>query len=60
LDGVEISDAISNMKGGQAAGPDGLPIDISKIFKDKLQGPLLDMYAESFQQGCFTFKSLLF
>jgi hypothetical protein len=28
LNGVEISDAIFNMKGGKAAGPDGLPIDI--------------------------------
>ncbi|XP_071187363.1 uncharacterized protein [Salvelinus alpinus] len=28
LDGVEISDAIFNMKGGKEAGPDGLPIDI--------------------------------
>jgi hypothetical protein len=28
LDGVEISDAIFNRKGGKEAGPDGLPIDI--------------------------------
>ena len=50
---VEISDAISNMKGGKATGADGLQIDIYKTFKVKLLSPLLDMYAESSQQGCF-------
>lgn len=25
------------MSGGEAAGPDGLPVDIYKIFKDKLK-----------------------
>ena len=44
LDGVEISDVIFNRKGSREAGPDGLPIDMSKIIKDKLLGPLLDMY----------------
>lgn len=40
------------MRGGKAAGPDGLPVDIYKIFKDKLIKPLLAMYDEAFQQGC--------
>lgn len=51
LDALEIADAITNMKGGKAAGPDGLPVDIYKIFKDKLIKPLLAMYDESFHQG---------
>ena len=46
-----ISIAILNMKGGKASGPDGLPIDIYKLFKEKLIAPLLDMYAESFERG---------
>lgn len=33
------------------AGPDALQIDIYKLFKDKLIGPLKDMYEESFQNG---------
>lgn len=39
------------MKGGKAPGPDGLPIDIYKIFKNKLLSPLLDMFVESFSSG---------
>ena len=46
-----VSNAILNMKGGKASGPDGLPIDIYKLFKEKLIAPLLDMYAESFERG---------
>lgn len=51
LDASEIADAVTNMRGGKAAGPDGLPVDIYKIFKDKLIGPILAMYEEAFQQG---------
>lgn len=51
LDISEIADAIINMKGGKAAGPDGLPVDIYKLFKDQLTEPLLAMYEEAFQQG---------
>ena len=39
------------MKGGKAPGPDGLPIDIYNIFKNKLLSPLHDMLEESFQLG---------
>uniref|UniRef100_A0A671UDU8 Reverse transcriptase domain-containing protein n=1 Tax=Sparus aurata TaxID=8175 RepID=A0A671UDU8_SPAAU len=39
------------MKGGKSAGPDGRPIDIYKLFKNKLISPLKDMYEESFQKG---------
>ncbi len=52
LDASEIADAIANMSGGKTAGPDGLPIDIYKIIKDKLIKPLLTMYEEAFQRGC--------
>lgn len=52
LDASKIAGAITNMRGGKAAGPDGLPVDIYKIFKDKLIEPLLAMYEEAFQQGC--------
>lgn len=51
LDATDINAAICNMKGGKAAGPDGLPIDIYKIFKDKLIAPLLEMYTEAFEGG---------
>ena len=48
----DISNAIANMRGGKASGPDGLPIDIYKLFKAKLIAPLLDVYVESFKSGC--------
>lgn len=48
----EIADAISSMKGAKSAGPDGIPIDLYKKFKDKLATPLLNMYNESYQNGC--------
>lgn len=38
---------ITNMRGGKATGPDGLPVDIYKIFKDKLTEPILSMYEEA-------------
>lgn len=47
----EISGAITSMEGGKAAGPDGLPIDIYKMFRGKLIIPLLNMYLESFEKG---------
>ena len=49
---TDISNAITNMGGGKALGPDGLPIDIYKLFKAKLIAPLLDVYLESFKTGC--------
>lgn len=49
----EISGAIDSMKSGKASGPDGLPIDIYKKFKSKLQSPLLEMFYESLQNGIF-------
>lgn len=48
---LDIFNAITNMRGGKASGPDGLPIDIYKLFKAKLVGPLLDVYLESFIKG---------
>lgn len=44
LDASEITDAITSIRGGKASGPDGLPTDIYKIFKNKLIEPLLAMY----------------
>ena len=44
LESQEISEAINHTKGGKTAGPDGLPIDIYKLFKNKLITPLKDMY----------------
>ncbi len=52
LEPEEVANAIVNMRGGKAVGPDGLPIDIYKEFKEKLISPLLDTYVEAFQQGC--------
>lgn len=48
----DVCAAILDMKGSKAPGPDGIPIDIYKTFSEKLTTPLLDMYKESFEQGC--------
>lgn len=45
----EIGQAIDCMKSGRRAGPDGLPIDLYKKFKDKLMASLLEMIREVFQ-----------
>lgn len=45
----ELYKALANMQTGIAGGPDGLPIDIYKIFKDKLLPPLFDMVKEAFR-----------
>ena len=45
----ELEIALAAMKRGKAAGPDGLPIDIFKTFKDKLLPPFLDMLEEVFK-----------
>lgn len=47
----EVVEAIDLMKAGKAAGPDGLPIDIYKKFKDKLVRPMLDMLVEAFTEN---------
>ena len=49
----EIGYAIDNMKSGKSAGPDGLPIDLYKKFKNKLPLPLLEMFLEAFMNGSF-------
>lgn len=51
---IEVADlnaAINCMNSGKAPGPDGLPIDIYKIFCDKLITPMIDMINESFNIG---------
>ena len=45
----ELEIALAAMKGRKAAGPDGLPIDILKTFKDKLLPPFLDMLEDAFK-----------
>lgn len=47
----EIGQAIDSMQSGKRAGPDGLPIDLYKTFKEKLLTPLLDMFLEAFQHN---------
>lgn len=49
--GEEISAAIDAMTSGKTPGPDGLPIDIYKKFKEKLIKPFSDMLLEAFQMG---------
>lgn len=39
------------LKQGKTPGPDSLPIEIYKKFKNKLLTPLLEMFRESFQNG---------
>ncbi len=51
LEESEILESIAKLKKGKTAVPDALPIDIYKLFKDKLVGPLKEMYEESFQNG---------
>ncbi|MGL4560929.1 MAG: hypothetical protein ACRCV0_01400 [Brevinema sp.] len=47
----EIGQAIDSMKSGKRAGPDGIPIDLYKKFKNKLLVPLLNMFEEIFQSN---------
>lgn len=47
----ELLKAIDTMKNGKTAGPDGLPIDIFKAFKEKIVHPLINMYEESLESG---------
>lgn len=49
---IELSEALIKMKGGKTAGPDGIPVDIHKAFKEKLLPPLLEMVKEIFEKGC--------
>ncbi len=39
------------MEGHKTSGPNGLPIDIYKLFKVKLIALLLGIYVESFETG---------
>lgn len=45
----ELSQAIQNINSGKVPGPDGLPIEFYKTFRQKLLTPLLNMYNESYQ-----------
>lgn len=52
LNNKEVLKTTVNMKSGKTAGPDGIPTDIYKAFKDKLSFPLIEMYEESLLEGC--------
>ncbi len=45
----ELEEALACMRAGRAAGPDALPIDFYKTFKDKLLPRLLIMFEEAFR-----------
>lgn len=47
----DIEHAINSMQSGKSPGPDGLPIDFYKAFKERLSTPLLEMFLEAFQEG---------
>lgn len=47
----EMSEAVHNMKSGKTPGPDGIPIEIYKLFPDKLLPPLLEVYEEAYESG---------
>uniref|UniRef100_A0A3B5R0Z3 Reverse transcriptase domain-containing protein n=1 Tax=Xiphophorus maculatus TaxID=8083 RepID=A0A3B5R0Z3_XIPMA len=47
----DLSEAIDSMNSGKTPGPDGLPIEFYKTFKNKLILPLLNMYEESYEAG---------
>lgn len=48
---TDLCEAIGDINSGKAPGPDGLPIEFYKTFKEQLVRPLLDMYEESFNEG---------
>ena len=47
----EMSDAVQSMRRGKTPGPDGIPIEIYKLFPDKLLPPLLEMFEEAYETG---------
>lgn len=47
----EIKKAIDAVNAGQAAGPDGIPIDIYKKFKSKFIIPVMEMFQASYKNG---------
>lgn len=49
---IELSEALTKMKGGETAGPDGIPIDTYKTLKEKLLPSLLEKVNETFEKGC--------
>lgn len=47
----ELSEAVCNMKSGKTPDPEWIPIEIYKLFPDKLLPPLLEMFEESYESG---------
>lgn len=47
----DLYDVMISMNNGKAPGPDGMPIEFYKKFKEKLVKPLLDMFNESYETG---------
>lgn len=48
---VELSLAIDSIKGGKTPGPDGLPIEVYKMFKHRLMPALIEMFKDAFRNG---------
>ncbi len=48
---MELSIAIDSIKGGKTPGPDGIPIEVYKMFKHRVMLPLLEMFMESFHRN---------
>lgn len=48
----EVREAIGNLQGGKAPGPDGFSSEFYKQFTDYIVGPLTNMFSESFTSGC--------
>ena len=47
----EMLEAVQNMRSGKTPGPDGIPIEIYKLFPEKLLPPLLEMFEEAYESG---------
>ena len=46
-----MSEAVCNMQNGKPQGPDRIPIEIYKLFPDKLLPPLLEVFEEAHVSG---------
>lgn len=47
----EMLEAVRSMRSGKTPGPNGIPIEIHKLFPVKLLPPLLEMFEEAYESG---------